>query len=87
MSPNFNSIEFTATNGLSENINSAYSNSNVPPLADIKIPAASGVVLRNVCLGVVIAILITIGIVDISNVMDDVKKERYGHCTSCTWCV
>lgn len=69
LAPNFNSVEFTAASDISEQINSAYS--NVPPLSDIRVPA-SGLVLRNVCLGVMIAFLITTGVVDISNVMNNV---------------
>jgi hypothetical protein len=69
LSPNFNSVEFTAANDISEQIKNTYS--NVPPLSEIGIPA-SGVVLRNVCLGVMIAFLITTGVVDISNVMSNV---------------
>lgn len=69
LAPSFNSVEFTAASDISEQINSAYS--NVPPLSEIGVPA-SGVVLRNVCLGVMIAFLITTGVVDISNVMNNV---------------
>lgn len=69
IAPNFNRVEFTAGSDISEQINSAYS--NAPPPSDIRVPA-SGLVLRNVCLGVMIAFLITTGVVDISNVMNDV---------------
>ena len=69
LAPNFNSVEFTAASDISEPINSAYT--NVPPLSEIGVPA-SGVVLRNVCLGVMIAFLITTGVVDIGNVVNNV---------------
>lgn len=69
IAPNFNSVEFTAASDISEQINSAYS--NVPPLSEIRVPA-SGIVFRNVCLGVIIAFFITAGVVDMSNVMENV---------------
>nr|YP_010722499.1 hypothetical protein P4C39_mgp30 [Cuminum cyminum]WDV16693.1 hypothetical protein [Cuminum cyminum] len=69
LAPTFNCVEFTAASDISEKINSAYS--NVPPLSEIGVPA-SGIVLRNVCFGVMIAFLITAGAVDISNVMNNV---------------
>lgn len=69
LSPNFNSVEFTAASDISEQINSAFD--NVPPLSEIGVPA-SGLVLRNVCLGVMIAFLMTTGVVDISNVIHNV---------------
>lgn len=69
LSPSFNCVEFTAASDISEQINSAYS--KIPPLSEIGIPA-SGVVLRNVGLGLIIAFLITTGVVDISNVMNNV---------------
>lgn len=69
LNPSYNCVEFTAQKDISEQIKSSYA--NVPPFSGMNIPA-SGVVLRNVCFGLMIAFLITAGVVDISNVMENV---------------
>ncbi|YP_010185120.1 hypothetical protein LI410_mgp064 (mitochondrion) [Apium graveolens] len=69
LDPSYNCVEFTAQKDISEKIKSSFA--NVPPFSGMNIPA-SGVVLRNVCLGIMIAFLITTGVVDMSNVMNNV---------------
>ena len=69
LDPSYNCVEFTAQKDISELIKSSYA--NVPPFSGMNIPA-SGVVLRNVCFGLMIAFLISTGVVDMSNVMENV---------------
>lgn len=69
LDPSYNCVEFTAQKDMSERIKSTFV--NVPPFSEMNIPA-SGVVLRNVCLGLMIAFIITTGVVDMSNVMNNV---------------
>lgn len=67
--PEFQSVGFTETMNIADQIRSAYSPAEgVRPFAEIEVPA-SGVVLQGVCLGIVIAFFMTVGIIDVTNVI------------------
>lgn len=78
LAPNFHSAEINVNDNVSETIKDAFT--SVPPLDEVKTPQEiSGNVLRNVGLGIIIAVLITTGVltitpdpVDIQQVMENI---------------